>query len=592
MFRPDKDRLDYGTLMAPPEGYQLSRAIGTTYSLELEALLGIPVALSFAQSVEVSQKRDRIYLIEALRRSTEHIKVYCQKGKIHVPKAQYPLYALLENMITQVNINPYSFHPKLWILRYVHQVNPKDIKYRLLVLSRNITFDRSWDVSMCVDGTVGTRKIRSNQPLVDFVTYLTQQADFEGSQEFIKELYKVQFDIKGDRKSIFQSIGFCPIGIPNSAYEQDLLHTDYDNLLIISPFLTDQTVKNLNNRNKGETNTYLFSRQEELLKLKPKTLEGIEAYHLKELVVEGEKLIDSEDANHKEQDIHAKVYIGEHDQQTDVYLGSANCSYNAFHGNVEFLVKLSADTKYLKVSDVLRDLLPEDEKKQYFEQFIPSANQDQEVDETKQAKKMLEQKIRELCKLSIHGNVIENGEHYNLIVESEEIVMLEDMSITVYPLTTSGLKREFKPYLSFEKLTEQEITRFFVFDCRYMEEQEKILLKINVSNIPESREKNILKAIISNKQAFLAYMNFLLGDGSVMDFLEAQLDPKENDQSVSLNRNPVIKKDMFEKMLKAAANEPFKLKTIGDVMEFFSDEEEIVPKDFKSLYKEFSKFAR
>lgn len=592
MFRPEKDRLDYGTLMAPPEGYRLSRAIGTTYSLELDALLGIPVALSFSQSVEVSQKRDRIYLVEALRRSMEHIKVYCQKGKIHVPKAQYPLYALLENMITQVNMNPYSFHPKVWILRYAHQLNPKDVKYRLIVLSRNITFDRSWDVSMCIDGKVGTRKLKNNQPLVDFVTFLLQQDDFEGSQVFKNELHKVQFDITGDRKSIFQTIGYCPMGIPNSAYDYALLNTDYDNLLIISPFLTDRMVKSLHKRNSGKSNTYLFSRQEELLKLNPDTLDGINAYHLKELIVDGEELIDSEDANHKKQDIHAKVYIGQQNQQTDMYLGSANCSYNAFYGNVEFLVKLSVDSKQFKVNDVLQELLPEDEKKQYFERFIPSNLQDLEEDELKQAKKVLEQKISELCKLFINGKVIENGEHYNLIVASDDMVLLEEMSIELYPLTTPGLKRKFQSFLSFEKLTEQEITRFFVFECRYMEEREKILLKINVSNIPENREKNILKAIISNKQAFLAYMNFLLGDGSVMDFLEAQLDPKETDKSVSRGRNPVIKKDMFEKMLKAAANEPFKLRTIGDVMEFFEDEEEIVPNDFKRLYKEFSKFAR
>ena len=40
MFRPDsnRDRTDYSGILMPPDGYRLDRAVGTTYSLDLEAL--------------------------------------------------------------------------------------------------------------------------------------------------------------------------------------------------------------------------------------------------------------------------------------------------------------------------------------------------------------------------------------------------------------------------------------------------------------------------------------------------------------------------------------------------------------------------
>ena len=40
MLNPNNDRLDYGQVLAPPSNYKLDFAIGTTYSLDLDALVG------------------------------------------------------------------------------------------------------------------------------------------------------------------------------------------------------------------------------------------------------------------------------------------------------------------------------------------------------------------------------------------------------------------------------------------------------------------------------------------------------------------------------------------------------------------------
>ena len=39
MFRPDsnRDRTGYSSILMPPDGYRLDRAVGTTYSLDLES---------------------------------------------------------------------------------------------------------------------------------------------------------------------------------------------------------------------------------------------------------------------------------------------------------------------------------------------------------------------------------------------------------------------------------------------------------------------------------------------------------------------------------------------------------------------------
>ena len=52
MLHPKNNRIDYGEQLIPPEGYELAYAVGTTYSLDLEALMILPVALFYAQKLD------------------------------------------------------------------------------------------------------------------------------------------------------------------------------------------------------------------------------------------------------------------------------------------------------------------------------------------------------------------------------------------------------------------------------------------------------------------------------------------------------------------------------------------------------------
>ena len=55
MLKPASDRLDYSKMMAPPFGYETVFAVGTTYSLDLDALIGISIALGLSESIEADE---------------------------------------------------------------------------------------------------------------------------------------------------------------------------------------------------------------------------------------------------------------------------------------------------------------------------------------------------------------------------------------------------------------------------------------------------------------------------------------------------------------------------------------------------------
>ena len=90
MLDPKQNGVDYGSQLAPPDGYELSTAIGTTYSLDLEALMLIPVSLFYAQPIEGNPDQIRYDMLNAITNASKKITLFCQKGQIKVPKKYHP----------------------------------------------------------------------------------------------------------------------------------------------------------------------------------------------------------------------------------------------------------------------------------------------------------------------------------------------------------------------------------------------------------------------------------------------------------------------------------------------------------------------
>ena len=144
MLEPDTRSLLLDALR-PPDGYELDRAIGTTFSLDLNTLLTAPLAFAMFDA-ETSEEGnvDLIALLEATRRYADRIDIFCQAGRINVPRNYRGVYSNIEASVHEA-VAPKAgglFHPKVWALRYTSRDGGQP-QFRLLTLSRNLTFDRS-----------------------------------------------------------------------------------------------------------------------------------------------------------------------------------------------------------------------------------------------------------------------------------------------------------------------------------------------------------------------------------------------------------------------------------------------------------------
>ena len=257
-----KHRLDYGAMLIPPAGYRFAKAVAATYTLDLNTLLSIPVALFFSQTLEGNFETERVQLFDAIQRRPDVLRIYHQQGKIHVPRKHNRLYGLLEPCV--VGLLPddahTAFHPKVWVLRYEHDEAPT--MYRVIVLSRNLTYDRSWDIAAHLDGEVTGKRQQKNQPLVSFVKHLLSYEGFDGDKKFLADLRKVEFQAP---RGFNNNFSFHPVGI--DGHTNPIVTQAGSRTICISPFVHDEVINTLWENASDEL--LLFGCREELRRLKP-----------------------------------------------------------------------------------------------------------------------------------------------------------------------------------------------------------------------------------------------------------------------------------------------------------------------------------
>lgn len=80
MFDVAKDRLSYGELLRPDVGYRLDFAVGMTYSLDLEALLGVPISLGLLEEGDEEQMRSPLYVLRPFGKARGKLLCFATPG--------------------------------------------------------------------------------------------------------------------------------------------------------------------------------------------------------------------------------------------------------------------------------------------------------------------------------------------------------------------------------------------------------------------------------------------------------------------------------------------------------------------------------
>ena len=607
MLNPNNDRLDYGQILAPPAGYNLDFAVGTTYSLNLDALVGASLALGLSEETDSELMNNPVCLLEALRSTGDNVALFCEGGQIHMPNRVTPLYILLEKMVFSVKtpkrkgIAAYpSFHPKFWLIRYRN--NDGDLRYRVIVLSRNLTFDRNWDIAYYMDGHVTEDTTDKNEPVCDFLRYLAAQLPNTESgkdkarkiRALIRELPNVIFE---PAEKAFYDYEFIPNGVRRASGgvyqfdETNLFKDTFHEILIISPFLSGSVIRDFNDRNTrsliNDARYMLITREMSLGRLKPEDVSHFQIYTMRDAVIDGETAISDEAQEIQKQDIHAKIYMIRKYSSSDLYLGSLNASHNAVYGNIEFMIRLRSKRRYLELDKLAASLFGT-EKDGSDNPFQEVTLQTAIIEEEDEPTKALDAVVKEINRSNPSAAVHpEDDEYYSASVHFEACDT-KGYQISIRPLL-SRRTEEFSRDVLFTRLTITQLSEFYVIGVSDGEQTVERILIIPTDGLPDDREKQVVSSVVNDRDCFYRYIAFLLGDDSILSMLEINNAGVEADDTMS--RQVYHVPALYEKMLQTAAVNPEKFKGIECLMKTIS-EDGIIPEDFKKLYKTFKKAVK
>ncbi|MDR2140515.1 MAG: phospholipase D family protein [Deltaproteobacteria bacterium] len=594
MLNPQSDRDFYSSALRPPsDDMVFDEAIATTYSVNLEFLLDVSAQLGLSGPSGWAFE-DETGALEALGRVSEKLTVYAQKTQIQAPSSMRVtrLVPLLEGMILQV-VSPGHgvFHPKVWAIRYVNP-NSENLAYRLLVLTRNMTFDRSWDIILNLDGVVQGRYYNVNRPLVQFFETLpllarsaSEKVDIgreRQAQRFAEELHYVRWNVPEG----YDDLAFYLPGIEGFDWEPK----ESKRLTVITPFCSDQALKDLTGY--SENSVALISRPETLTTLNEETL-GLfkESFYLDE---------NAERENGEELEfaigLHSKVYLSEFGpraSQVSLVIGSANATNAALIAkrNIEFLVELTGKKKNVGGID---DLLSQDSLGGFLINFNPE--EVQEIDNSrKEAEKNAESARSAFIEaiLSVECEPTAREDHFKMSLKGKIPLLEGIVEALAWPVTVS---RQFATnilHVSTEEIILGEfqlasLTNFIVFELKteHPEVSVRFVMKLQAKGFPEERHDAIIRTVIRSHDDFTRYLLFRLRD-------ENQIGHSTFTRKIAgrptTQRSAGDYSGLLEELIRAFCKNPDSLKELSKTIEVLSHggENEVVTGEFMQFWEVF-----
>jgi hypothetical protein len=604
------DRLLLFEALRPPEGFRFDQGIGTTYSLDLLTLLTAPLAFTWFEQQGEEDKRtgiDSLEILESLRRHADQLTIFCHAGRIALPKTFYPQLAFVEDSIIECQPEKGgAFHPKIWALRWISDSGV--VRYRMLCLSRNLTFARAWDTLLSLDGELSPSRrgaISRNRGLVDFVRALPQFARgrrigakiTKRVETLASELERTEFDLPDG----MTDLRFWPMGIRGRA--RDPLGEARGRLLVVSPFVTLGRLEELA---EGREDVSVVSTRCALGHLSRRPKGVTKFYSLIERAMietdpELEEKPESEAEAIEQSDLHAKLYVSESGWDAHVWTGSANATAAAFEENVEFLVELIGPRKRFGI-----DALMEAQKGEVrFVNLLEDAGRFVAREQEDPIIEALEQKL-ELLRESIASASLEadvtasSGGAFDveLVCRATGNPSIGfEIAARCWPVTlTNSVGVSFtaldqaKPIATFSGLSFEAITSFFAFELtgRASGKERQVCFVVNVTLVgaPVDRREHVLRSLVRDRSRMLRFLWLLLADEGVVIPEMAAMNMLESEGGDG--RSGLLTSGLFEMLLRNLDRSPERLDNLNSLMKELrqgAEKEDLFPADFDSIWQ-------
>lgn len=606
MLSPDS-RQTLMDALRPPAGSKLGCAVGTTYSLSLDAALTAPAAFALYGAADLRESRsvEPLELLDSIRRHADRFTIFFQAGQVTVP-TQRRLFAFLEGGVIPVQApNGGVFHPKLWVLRFdSDEAGPS---YRMLCASRNLTNDRSWDTMLRLDSIGPGSNTDPDAPeelsafnpsgLAEMVRALPGMAVGHVDGARVADIVELASQLEGVRWSPppgVRSGEFLPLGLSETTSLP--FPESADRVAVVSPFLTAGL---LNRLPTATGRRVLVSRPDQILAgaaavkskfvdvftLDPDAMPSgldneVAADHdqpLPGMPVTGST---SEDPGVPFDGLHAKLFVFDQGASTVVLTGSANATSAAFGKNVEFLTRMVGPRKALGVEALFADPMP---GVQTLRSFLIPYPVDELIDtdaDGDPTDDQLDELRRLLASLPFEARAVEHGsdDRFTLRFSSSSPAPQLPIGATwrCWPVSVTSdasqpIDRDDDLDVSFG-VSFEAITAFLANEITMGEVSTRFVIVADLREAPDNRSTRLLRLLLGDAQRFLRYLLMLLADdvvdqfglGDLLDALDSGVDGRWQGAPDAL--------PLLESFLRTLARDPSRLDHVHHLIADLNDD--------------------
>ena len=580
MLQP-ANRLTLIDAMRPPAGFGFESAMAVTYTLDLRALLAAPAALAFSGPTSVAPDAggdttetgsgtsdaggdtyQPIELIHALRAHASKLTVFSQAGETGLPPSRRA-FAFLERTVVPVTAPRGGIvHPKVWVLRYEAADDPPDgrppeRRLRVLIASRNLTFDASWDTMVRFDETAGSGRVLL-APVGELFEALLQRSTDRVTADHQARVRSLSTALQEAVFALPPGVDDLQVHVLGLTGKPSPLPSDAGRSLIISPFVSHGFFTGVHPVRIDE----LVSSPQQLDRLKPDSLTKVEKVHAfddgsaPDLDSAGDRLSHS-DPGRPLVGLHAKVFAFEDEGHARLFLGSANATGPAFNSNVEILVELTGSIDALSIDRLCGGTDDEPGLRDLFYDYRPGGTHEPD-DETS-----LDRWRHAVARLAIEGHVTEGGDGWAVTYRTTES-MPEPTGVTIrcWPLTVAGNPRIVAAGRPLEERFDtslENLSGFLAFELAHTDGTlSRFVVPAALTGVPEQRDRLLLRLLVGNAERFFRYLIALLEEDpaefGLLDTIE-----RISDEPVAPDGGGPMSLPVLEKLLRTMRRDPGKL---------------------------------
>lgn len=517
-----EDRALLHDALRPPHGMEIAAAIGTTYTLDLTALLAIPVAASLAPlDGDDDEKPD---LLEVIRRYADRTVLFCQAGAISVPAQYRNALTFVEQTVIEVK-QPTGglFHPKVWALRFEGRGRQH---HRILIMTRNLGFDNAFDVIVRLDEDPDCRQPVDVRDLTRaLATYrdIAARQPREDQQDLIN--------------SLVGSIGRARFAVPEPFSRGRLVAGEpgrrrrpflatCDNALAVSPFLTADAVRwflptatqwsgIVSRRGALDNVAGALADTSRVMRVKDALLNAQQAAETDLDDPALDQTSEDEDPNELNpaaSGLHAKLYVQDVGDTSTVWIGSANLTRAAFGTNYEMSIQMAGPTRSVGIDAVLDPNAERKDLSVLVEDHLLQNDSDAAQPDDGDELDDLQRVVQEIASHTITLTVDQTGETWTAGLSVDTSAIDPEVSIFARPLSLGvDLTELAEGQASWSSLDLMSITPFVVLDVRRGDARRQTLVRADLVGDPGHRRDYVLARAITSREDFLRYLAALLG---------------------------------------------------------------------------------